>query len=325
MLTDNYDRRIDYLRVSVTDQCDLRCLYCRPRHLPLPRRSYPRDGELLSNDQILTVVQAAARLGVRKVRLTGGEPLLRHGIVDLVQSIAQTPGIVDIGLTTNAMRLAQMAEDLAAAGLKRVNISLDTLQPKRFPRIAGAGTLEMAWRGIEAAQQANLWPLKLNTVVMKDINDDELEDFAAMTVKHDWHVRFIEVMPIGGVAGQDLLVTAAEMQARLPGLVPVEDESGHAAARVYRWPDARGTIGFISPVSDHFCAGCNRLRLTADGRLRPCLLSDGEVDLRPALAEGAGSESLDILIRQAVANKPRQHRLAEGILPAQRTMTQIGG
>lgn len=321
MLTDNYDRQIDYLRVSVTDQCDLRCLYCRPRHLPLP----PSHGDLLSNDQILTVVQAAARLGVRKVRLTGGEPLLRHGIVDLVRSIAQIPGIVDIGLTTNAMRLAQMAEDLAAAGLKRVNISLDTLRPQRFPRIAGAGTLEMVWRGIEAAQQANLCPLKLNTVVMKDINDDELEDFAALTIRHDWNVRFIEVMPIGGVAGQDLLITAADMHARLPGLVPVDDAPGHTAARVYRWPDARGTIGFISPVSEHFCATCNRLRLTADGRLRPCLLSDGEVDLRPALAEGAGSESLDVLIRQAVANKPLQHRLAEGILPAQRTMTQIGG
>lgn len=321
MLVDRYNRCIDYLRVSVTDQCDLRCMYCRPRHLPLPRSS----DDLLSNDQVAAVVRVAAGLGVRKVRVTGGEPLLRHGIVDLVRSIAQIPEIVDIGLTTNAMRLAEMADDLAAAGLRRVNISLDTLQPERFARIAGAGALDTVWRGIEAAGRAKLWPLKLNTVVMRGMNDDEIADFALLTVNNDWHVRFIEVMPIGGVAGQDLLVTADEMRARLPGLVALDAPAGHASARLYRLPAARGTIGFISPVSNHFCASCNRLRLTADGRLRPCLLSDGEVDLRPALARGSGQEELAALIRQAVDNKPRQHRLAEGILPAQRTMTQIGG
>jgi len=319
MLIDAFSRHIDYLRVSVTEQCDLRCIYCRPRDLA----SLPLDYQL-SNEEFVTVVRASARLGVRKVRLTGGEPLLHHGLVALVQDIARIPGISDLALTTNGLHLAEMAQALAAAGLRRVNVSLDTLRPERFVQITGAPGLERVLRGIEAARRTDLVPVKVNTVVMRGINDDELETFASLTVWEDWHVRFIELMPFGGL-GPDLLVRTSEMQARLPGLVPVPEMAGRGPGRVFRLPGAQGTVGFISPVSDCFCYSCNRLRLTADGKLRPCLLSEGEVDLRPALRNGAPPEELTRLILQAVASKPQQHRLADGVTPTGRCMSQIGG
>ncbi len=320
MLVDDFGRSIDYLRVSVTDQCDLRCQYCRPAGLPLAQ---PLRG-ILTNAEIAAVVHAATLLGVRKVRLTGGEPLLRPDIVDLVRLLAAIPGICDLSLTTNGLHLDRLAPGLAAAGLQRVNVSLDTLRADRFVRITGAPGLERVLRGIEAAQRAGLQPIKVNTVLMRGVNDDEIADFADMTVRQGWHVRFIEVMPIGQSTGE-LLVGAAEIRERLPGLTPDDGVVGYGPARVYRLPGAHGTIAIISPVTDHFCSGCNRLRLTADGKLRPCLLDDGEVDLRPALRNAAAPEELARLIRQAVANKPERHHLAEGLSPHQRTMTQIGG
>lgn len=321
MLVDAFSRPIEYLRISVTDHCDLRCMYCRPRSLPTPP---PLQG-VLSTEDILAIVSVAARLGVRKVRLTGGEALLRRDIVELVQGIAQTPGIRDIGLTTNALHLYRMARPLREAGLKRVTISLDTLRPERFAQIAGAGSLNKVLKGMEAARAAGLVPLKINMVVMRGVNDDEVEDFAALTVSDGWHVRFIEFMPIGGVNGDGIFISTAEIEQRLPGLEPVAAEPLQGPARVFRFAGASGTVGFISAVSQHFCDNCNRLRLTADGRLRPCLLRDGEVDLQPVLRDGRSPERIEALIRQAVANKPRQHGLAEGANPGLRTMTQIGG
>jgi cyclic pyranopterin phosphate synthase len=320
MLVDGFGRAIDYLRVSVTDQCDLRCQYCRPQSLPIAR---PLPG-VLTNDEVAAVVRAAALLGVRKVRLTGGEPLLRRGIVQLVELLAEIPGISDLSLTTNGMRLSALAQGLAGAGLKRVNVSLDTLRADRFVQITGAPGLERVLQGIEAARAAGLQPIKVNTVVMRGVNDDEIGDFAALSVRNGWHVRFIEVMPIGQ-ANDSLLVGAEEIRGRLPGLTPDKGVIGHGPARIYRLPGASGTVAIISPVTDHFCQGCNRLRLTADGKLRPCLLDDGEVDLRAALRSGAPADELARLIVQTVANKPEQHHLADGRSPHLRTMTQIGG
>ena len=320
MLVDSFGRAIDYLRVSVTDQCDLRCQYCRPLALPLARPL----ADILGDSDIITVVQAAALLGVRKVRLTGGEPLLRRDIVALTAGISAVPGIADLSLTTNALHLEAMAALLARAGLRRVNVSLDTLRADRFVAITGAPGLERVLKGIGAAQSAGLRPVKVNVVVMRGVNNDEIEAFAGMTVSEGWHVRFIEIMPVGNQSG-GMLVSAAEILARLPGLQPDHDLVGYGPARIFRLPGAKGTIAVISPVSDHFCEGCNRLRLTADGKLRPCLLDDGEVDLLPALRSGATPAGLAALIEQAVANKPRQHQLAQGHAPQQRTMTQIGG
>jgi GTP 3',8-cyclase len=320
MLVDSFGRAIDYLRVSVTDQCDLRCQYCRPLSQPLARPL----ANLLRSSEIVAVVRAAALLGIRKVRLTGGEPLLRADIVELTAGIAAVPGIADLSLTTNALHLESMSAPLAGAGLRRVNVSLDTLHADRFVDVTGAPGLERVLAGIAAARSAGLRPVKINVVVMRGVNDDEIESFAEMTFAEGWHVRFIEVMPVGNEL-KDLLVTGAEIMARLPDLQPAHDVVGYGPARMFRLPGAIGTIAIISPISDHFCEGCNRLRLTADGKLRPCLLDDGEVDLLPALRSGSAPADLAAFIEQAVANKPRGHQLAEGHAPHLRTMTQIGG
>ena len=320
MLVDGFGRTIDYLRISVTDECNLRCLYCRPAAVPVARLF--RD--ILTNEEIARVARVAASLGVKRIRLTGGEPLLRHGIVDLVSLLAAIPGIHELSLTTNGLLLERMASDLAAAGLKRVNVSLDTLRPERFRRITGADGLERVLHGISAAHAAGLQPVKVNVVVMRGVNDDEIADFAALTVREGWHVRFIEIMPIGQDTAS-LLVTAAELRQRLPGLAADQGVGGAGPARPYRLPGASGTISFITAVSEHFCATCNRLRLTADGKIRPCLLTDGEVDVRQALRNSSGPDELAKLILQAVANKPEHHQLACGCVPHERTMTQIGG
>lgn len=329
---DAFGRIIDYLRISVTDRCNLRCVYCMPPE-GVPWR--PR-AEILRYEDIVQVVQAAAELGVRKLRLTGGEPLVRAGLPDLVAMLACMPGIEEVSLTTNGVLLDRLAEPLAAAGLARVNISLDTLRPERFAAITRLGHFEDVWRGIMAAEGVGLTPIKLNCVVIRSLNDDELPDFARLTLAHPWHVRFIELMPIGnqsdcgeGMPAQgERFISVAQMKARLAQVgppVPVGPVAGSGPARVYQLPGALGTVGFISPVSEHFCATCNRLRLTADGRLRPCLLSDLEVDLRPCLQNGAQPVQLKALIDQAVQAKPQGHRLPERIFPEGRTMSAIGG
>jgi cyclic pyranopterin phosphate synthase len=277
-------------------------------------------------------------LGVRKIRLTGGEPLVRPHIERLVEMIAAVPGISDLSMTTNAVLLDKLAQPLANAGLRRINISLDTLKPDRFRAITRRGDIETVWRGIHAAQAAGLAPIKLNVVVVRGMNDDELADFARLTLEHVWHVRFIELMPVAneGNWGAELplpgnrYMSVAEMQARIVAalrapLQPAQAPTGNGPATVFQLPDARGTLGFISPVSGHFCPTCNRLRLTSDGKLRPCLLDAGEIDMRTALRDGATEAQLRELLRRAVQCKPQHHQLDQNIVPVDRVMAQIGG
>jgi cyclic pyranopterin phosphate synthase len=283
-------------------------------------------------EEILEVVKVAAAEGIREVRLTGGEPLVRVGVVELVRMVAAVPGIEDISLTTNGLLLGPMAHDLAQAGLKRVNVSLDTLNPDCFKAITRGGTLEKTLDGIRLAGEARLAPIKLNTVLMRGVNDDELETLARLTLEHPWQVRFIEIMPVNNRAGwgegfpapEQTYYPISEMLARLEkiGLQPVDKQVGQGPAREYRLPGAMATIGFISPLGDAFCKTCNRLRLTADGNLRPCLLSDVEVPVLAALRRG---ESPLETIRQAIALKPEGHELEGGRQAYGRCMSQIGG
>ena len=327
---DSFSRPINYLRVSVTDRCNLRCVYCMPAGGVPPLQ----HTDVLRYEEIARVVRAAAALGVNKVRLTGGEPLVRRNLPDLVRLIAAVPGIDDISLTTNGILLPRYADELAAAGLRRVNVSLDSLRSERFRAMTRCGDLADVWAGIAAAGQAGLTPIKLNTVVIRGLNDDEVADFARLTVTRPLHVRFIEVMPLGANkhwAG-DGYVPMSEVRARIEAaLGPLEavgeDDPviGNGPARYYRLPGAPGTVGLISPVSEHFCFHCNRLRLTADGKLRPCLLSDEEIDLRSALRDGADDEELQAIIAGAIVAKPARHHLEEGLVPHKRQMAQIGG
>ncbi len=325
--SDNFSRPISYLRVSVTDRCDLRCVYC----MPAEGINWRPHEEVLCYEEIERVVRAAASLGISKVRLTGGEPLVRRGLVDLVSMISRIPGIDDLAMTTNGTLLARYAEELKAAGLKRVNVSLDTLRPARFRRITRLGQLSDTLKGIAAAKESALAPVKVNTVVIRGLNDDEVVDFARLTRAPDWHVRFIEVMPVGdnsGWAGNGY-VPMGEVRERiekeLGELIPAKLAAGGGPARYYRLAGARGSIGFIAPISEHFCYQCNRLRLTADGTLRPCLLSDYEIDLRMPLRRGATIEDIKRLIVEAVRAKPERHHLSEQVIPQGRTMSEIGG
>jgi cyclic pyranopterin phosphate synthase len=327
---DSFKRPISYLRVSVTDRCNLRCAYCMPPE-GIPLRSH---SEILRYEEIEIVVRAAADLGITKVRLTGGEPLVRPGVVDLVRLLSAVPGVDDLSMTSNGTLLSSYARELAAAGLMRINVSLDTLQPRRFRSITRRGGLREALAGISAAQTAGLTPVKINVVVMAGINDDEVLDFARRTIDEGWHVRFIELMPIGewcrlGDAWCDLVVPASQVreqiEATLGPLEPVAGAMGGGPARYYRLPSAAGTVGFITPVSDHFCTRCNRLRLTADGQLRLCLLSDVELDLRTPLRQGAGVEDVKSLLLQGIQCKPMHHLLSDSIRPKTRVMSEIGG
>lgn len=329
-LRDRFDRRIDYLRISVTDRCNLRCVYCMPPE-GVPWQPH---ADILSYEEIVQVVEAAARLGIHKIRLTGGEPLVRRDVTKLVRAISLIPGIEDISLTTNGILLDKLAAPLAEAGLTRVNISLDTLDPMRFRRLTRLGDIDRVWRGIEVAEQVGLAPIKINTVVVRHVNDDELVDLARLTLDHAWHVRFIELMPVGNVGDwglgfppvRDRYLSVQDMLDRLArlDLVSTDQPSGNGPARMYYIPGARGTVGFISPLGNHFCSTCNRLRLTADGRLRPCLLHDLEVPIREALQAG---NRIAPLIEQAIALKPRSHDLLsdDASAPQDRMMCQIGG
>jgi cyclic pyranopterin phosphate synthase len=329
-LHDAFGRRIDYFRISVTDRCNLRCVYCMP---PEGVQLEPH-ANMLRYEEIVQVVETAAALGIRKVRLTGGEPLIRPDVTWLVQSIARIPGIEEISLTTNGMLLEKLATPLAQAGLHRINVSLDTLDPDKFRRLTRFGSIDKVWRGIEAAERAGLTPIKLNAVVIRGVNDDELVDLARLTVDHAWHVRFIELMPVGNEDDWgdgfpqvgNRYFSVQEMLDRLSPLsmTPAEQPVGNGPARTYRIPGAPGSVGFISPLGDHFCSACNRLRLTADGRLRPCLLNDGEMPVREAIRAG---KAIAPLVEKAVVLKPRGHELlAEHMTsPQNRMMCQIGG
>ncbi len=325
-LFDSWQRQINYLRISVTDHCNLSCVYCSVGSVPhLPRN------EILSYEEIQHVVQVAASMGISKVRLTGGEPLLRADLSKLVWMISQIEGIDDISLTSNGILLSKYAVELKEAGLKRVNVSLDTLKEDRFKRISGRDKLAEVLSGIEAAHLAGLNPVKINMVVLQGINDDETIDFVRMSTSQGWHVRFIEFMPFGTAKAEGLeTVSAQEIRERIQSLgklEPYTGKTGNGPARYYRLPGARGTIGFITPMTEHFCHSCNRLRLTSDGQLRPCLLDDDEVNLKEALRNGASTDELKQLIQQAVAMKRERHHLTGGLIPGtvRRPMCQIGG
>ena len=311
--------RVDYLRLSVTDRCNLRCTYCMP---PQGVESFSH-GQILSYEELAAFARVAVELGISKVRLTGGEPLVRRGIVDLVASLAAMPSISDLSLTTNGLLLPRFAAALRAAGLHRVNISIDSLRPARYARITRGGRLADALAGIEAAFAAGFFPVKLNVVLQQGI-EEELDDFAALSRERELHVRFIEYMPLDRrhVTG-DGFVPAAPVLERLRaahGLEPAERPYGHGPADYWRVIGARGTLGFIAGVSEHFCGSCNRLRLTADGRLKTCLFSGEETDVRPLLGH---PERLKAALREALQAKTYDRR-AERV-PNRRGMSQIGG
>ena len=322
-LSDSFHRPVNYLRISVTDRCNLRCVYCMPSEgiELMPHKN------ILNYEEICIVAQAAAESGINKLRLTGGEPLVRTGLANLVAMVASIRGIDDISLTTNGMLLERYADELRRVGLRRSNVSLDSLRSDRFLKITRVGELEAVLRGIEAARQAGLSPIKTNTVIIRGMNDDEVIEFARLTIDGEWHVRFIEYMPFADNGKvDDLLVPVSEMKQRIETLGKLEPSrpSGGGPAKYFRLPGARGTIGFISPVSEHFCQKCNRLRLTADGKLRPCLFSDDEIDLLGPLRQGATVDDLKRLIEEAASCKPEGHKLRAGIT-CERLMAQIGG
>ena len=322
-IIDSYGRRINYLRISVTDRCNLRCIYCMPSE-GVPHMSH---NEILSYEEIQAVVQAAAQLGIRKIRLTGGEPLVRADFAELVKMLSRTEGIVELSLTTNGALLKDYAQVLMQAGLSRVNVSLDTLTANRFQYITRLGELKDVLAGIKAAREAGLRRIKINTVVMRGINDDEILDFARLTYKEGWHVRFIELMPFKGVAQPVPSVDLQQHIGSLGRLEPCMSITGNGPAKYYRLAGAEGTIGFISPLTEmSFCSRCNRIRLTSDGKLRPCLLGEDEIDLRNPLRNNASMEELKRLILKAVASKPQHHSLrVANDRPVQRKMSQIGG
>ncbi len=326
-LADQFNRPITYLRISVTDRCNLRCVYCMPE-AGLPWITKP---DILSFEEIEAIVRAAAFVGVRSIRLTGGEPLVRRGITELVARLHAIPGIDDIALSTNGLLLADLAAPLRAAGLRRVNVSLDTLRAERFTAIARRPGLERVLAGIDAALAAGLAPLKLNCVVMRGQNDDEVLAFAELTRRRAVYVRFIEMMPVvdNAVLQRDAYVSASEILTRIgerSALLPVAGPGGNGPARYFAFRDAAGAVGVISPLSHEYCQTCNRVRLAADGRLRLCLFGDNAIDLRTPLRAGASREDLAAIFRGAMFVKPERHHLDLGRpASAMRALSEIGG
>jgi GTP 3',8-cyclase len=326
MALDRFGRKIHYLRISLTDHCNLRCVYCMPEDM-----TFRPNAEMMQDDEVLQLVRMFAQLGFDKYRLTGGEPTVRANIVELVRDIAHTPGVRSVTMTTNGVLLSRLAQPLADAGLQRVNISVDTLDLQKFRRLTRWGNLDQVWAGIEAAEQAGLAPIKINAVVVRGYNEADVVDLAQLTIQHPWQVRFIEMMPFAGATDIQTtqLVTASEIQERIQAVNgPLEQVNGgklDGEARLFRFPGALGDVGFISSVTSPFCASCTRARLTADGRLRLCLLREGEVDLLTPLRAGATLDQLRELILGGIWEKPWGHKLADGVIPLNRTMSEIGG
>lgn len=374
-LVDAHNRIIDYLRISVTDRCNFRCVYCMPE----AGADVAPSSELLSADEIIRIARIAVSLGIAKIRLTGGEPLVRKDLLSIIEAIGALDGLRDLSLTTNGFLLAPNAQTYADAGLNRVNISLDTLRPERFAALARRGNWHTVWEGIQAGLRAGLTPIKLNCVVMRGFNEDELPEFARLTERFPLHVRFIELMPINWSAGDDAamgsylgqsaapaasapislyanpnaatltrfsspsvaetgtldglamrraFVPMAEMQQKIEevcGKLEPATVQTNGPATTFRLPDACGTVGFISQITRDRCRECNRLRLTADGNLRPCLMADGEIGLRDLLRSGANDEAIAEQFRLAVFHKPLEHRIEDGLLPTGRNMQHLGG
>jgi cyclic pyranopterin phosphate synthase len=326
-LMDQFRRPITYLRISVTDRCNLRCVYCMPEE-GLP---WIQKAEILTFEEIERIVEAGAAIGVRSIRLTGGEPLIRRDLPKLVRMLAAIPGIDDIALSTNGMMLADQVDALVDAGLRRVNISLDTLREDRFFAIARRPGLDRVLAGIDAALRAGLEPLKINCVVMRGRNDDELAKLAALTRERAIFVRFIELMPVEDNLDlqRDAYVSADEMLARIGEigeLVPVDGPQGNGPARYFAFRGARGAVGVISPLSHDYCERCNRVRLSADGRLRLCLFGDQHIDLRTPVRAGASRDDLMEIFRGSMLIKPERHHLRLGEQSSRmRAFSEIGG
>lgn len=320
-MLDGEGREINYLRISVTDLCNLRCRYCIPEEGIIKKC----HSDILSMEEIEEIVKVSTKLGVNKVRLTGGEPLVRRGIVGLVQKISEIPGINEVALTTNGTLLGQYAKELKKAGLKRVNISLDTLQEDRYEYITNGGRLKNVLEGIRVAKEVGLTPLKLNVVLVKGFNDDEIDDFINLTIENEYDIRFIELMPIGdnGDWSKEHSISNNIVLEKYPNLIPIINKDKSSPAQHYKLPGAKGRVGLINPISSHFCSSCNRIRLTADGKIKPCLHSNDEVDIKTVLREKG-----DILpiIAKAVKIKPKEHHMNEkNYSPIDREMIQIGG
>lgn len=334
-MKDSHGRTIDYMRISLTDRCNFRCIYCMPEDGVCPMS----HEEILRIEEIERLVRVAAGLGIKSIRLTGGEPLVRKGVVDLVDSVTSTPGIENVSMTTNGVLLPRMADDLKQAGLHRVNISLDTLDPGQFQEITRVGKLEDTLAGIDSAIETGFNPVKINAVTVRSLNQDFLA-FAKLSIDRSLHVRFIEFMPVGdsentGVDGtgwgkedvipSEELLEIINKRAVAEGLAPLEPAGdkpiGWGPARYYEFPNAKGTVGFISPLSRHFCSECNRLRVTADGKIRPCLFSDREFDVREALRCGTDEDVVAVLMT-ALGAKPDEHHDKVG---TERGMSAIGG
>jgi cyclic pyranopterin phosphate synthase len=326
-MLDGYGRNISYLRISVTDRCNFRCVYC----MPPQGREWLDHADILTYEELLRLIKVFNGQGVTKIRLTGGEPLVRKGLVDFVAAITAQGGIEDISLTTNGSLLPPLARDLKAAGLNRVNISLDTVNPLSFAKLTTCGRLEDTLKGVESAMAAGLSPVKLNVVLTEALTMKDLTFFAELVYNYPIAVRFIEYMPIGGAGASRApdIDTVRKLlnQAGRAMLKPTGPVRGNGPAKYYRFPKAQGAFGFITPISEHFCGVCNRLRLTADGKLRPCLLSDKEIDIKTPLRSGAGDRELVALFHAAIAAKPEGHTLcrASGFPDFERTMSQIGG
>ncbi len=320
-MKDNFGREINYLRISVTDRCNLRCRYC------MPADGYnniiPRE-QILSFEEITRLAEAASKLGIHKIRLTGGEPLVRHGIIDLISRISAVEGIREIGITTNGILLADMAEDLKKAGVSRVNISIDTLDAEKYARITRGGDLNRVLAGIEAAKRVGLTPVKLNVVALGGFNEDEFGDFIEMTRQEEIIVRFIELMPIGHADVGDSygFISNQEILSRFPELVPVNNER-YSVSDDFRLPGGKGKVGFISALSNHFCSSCNKIRLTSDGKIKPCLHSNEEIDMKGPLT--LSDDELLEALRASINRKVEHHLLNEGAAPIERDMNKIGG
>ncbi len=323
---DNYKRRINYLRLSITDRCNLRCFYCMPEQ----GVKQLRHKEILRYEELLRLIRIFTGIGINKIRITGGEPLVRKGVVDFIKDVSQIEGVNDLSLTTNGMLLEKMARDLFDAGVKRINVSLDSLKKEKYYDITRSGSLSQVLAGLKKAQEVGFSPIKVNAVVIRGVNDDEVIDFAKMTEEHPFSIRFIEYMQIGEKSKWDkkLFVSSSEIKSRIEEyskleLVDKTDKSSPSTD--YKIPGAKGTLGFISPLSEHFCMLCNRLRLTADGKLRNCLFSENEIDLKEALRLNDDDEAVSQIIRAAICAKPEGYEKIEKDSSKKRSMHTIGG
>ncbi|AOY74787.1 GTP 3',8-cyclase MoaA [Clostridium formicaceticum] len=320
-MKDQYNRKINYMRISITDLCNLRCLYCMPEKGVAKKRHV----DMLSFEEITEIAKVAATLGVDKIRVTGGEPLVKKGIVDFIGGLSKIDGIKDIAITTNGILLKEYGKDLKKAGLKRVNISIDSLKPEKYAEITRGGNVNKVLDGIQEVIALGMAPVKLNVVVIGGHNEDEVEDFVKLTQNDDIEVRFIELMPIGeaGNWAKHRFVSNEKIKKNIGNLIPLAHHTS-SPAKYYKLPGAKGKVGFINPISSHFCGECNRIRMTSDGKLKPCLHSDAEIDIMNIVRNDP--DRLKEVLAEAMFSKPQQHYLlAEDYQLGKRNMSEIGG